>query len=116
MPPKNEEIAQLAERFHRFGLPEKQALDTARNPKIANKLTSIIENISSGGADDPSLEPKLAGLLAQWSTASSKLDGPDTAYGAKAIVDGRLASSAQLDGASLLPVRRMIREADFRSV
>lgn len=90
---------ELAQSFVGLGLPSKQAAEIARSAKASQALSSLIAGLPpEDGAKSPRFDPKTASLLAQWATAAAQLDPERRAYGSRAIIDGKLASAAQLDG------------------
>ncbi|KAH9810298.1 tRNA synthetases class I, catalytic domain-containing protein [Melampsora americana] len=95
-------LDELVIKLKKLGLPEKQAIDTARNPNLANQFIHFNQTlISTESVTD--LLPKHATLLLKWSTACvSKLKDKSVErkeYGAKKIVLNDLITTVQVDAA-----------------
>ncbi|KAA1076801.1 hypothetical protein PGT21_019545 [Puccinia graminis f. sp. tritici] len=98
-------IEGLTKKLQDLGLLEKQALDTARNVPLATQYISFIESPTASTASTP-IDKSKASLLLRWSTVVvSKLKDKSTErkqIGAQHILNGNLASPAQVDGTSNL--------------
>ncbi|KAH9810281.1 tRNA synthetases class I, catalytic domain-containing protein [Melampsora americana] len=95
-------LDELVIELKKLGLPEKQAIDTARNPNLANQFIHFNQTlISTESVTD--ILPKHATLLLKWSTACvSKLKDKSVErkeYGAKKIVLNDLITTVQVDAA-----------------
>ncbi|KAA1073629.1 hypothetical protein PGT21_019139 [Puccinia graminis f. sp. tritici] len=95
-------IEELTKKLQHLGLLEKQALDTARNVPLATQYISFIESPTASTASTP-IDKSKASLLLRWSTVVvSKLKDKSTErkqIGAQHILNGNLASPAQVDAA-----------------
>ncbi|PLW46493.1 hypothetical protein PCASD_06299 [Puccinia coronata f. sp. avenae] len=103
-------IEELTEELQALGLPEKQALDTARNVPLATQFLSFVHPppTSSSSSSSPSsssapIDKAKASLLLRWATAVvSKLKDKSEErkrVGAAHILNGNLANAAQVDAA-----------------
>lgn len=100
-------IESLTNKLTQLGLPEKQALDTARNTALATQFINFIEPTASSEDPSASIHPKIdknvSGLILRWSTGVvSKLKDKSQErknFGAHQILIGHLSSPAQVDAA-----------------
>jgi hypothetical protein len=94
-------IEGLTKKLQDLGLLEKQALDTARNVPLATQYISFIDSPTASTASSP-IDKSKASLLLRWSTlVVSKLKHQSAErkqIGAQHILNGNLASPAQVDG------------------
>jgi len=106
MPPKTtpttEEIETLAAKFETIGLNQAKAKDAAKSPKIAEPLNHIVETFN---LSERSINDKQASLLVHFAPPSSKLAGDqEREYIVDKIIDGKLKSTDQVNGGSVIPI------------
>ena len=91
------ETAAYIELFKSIGLTQAKAAEAAKSAKSAALLQRLIEEhgLTGGRIDD-----KQAGLVAALAVQSAKIGEDERGYAVNAIVDGRLKSTDQVNGAS----------------
>ena len=101
MPPKadNPETAELIELFKSIGLTQSKAAEAAKSPKSAAVLKEIIE---TNKLSEKQIEEKQAVLLASLAVQGSKLGEREREYAVEAILDGRLKTTDQVSGMSVM--------------
>ena len=101
MPPKadNPETAELIELFKSIGLTQSKAAEAAKSLKSAAVLKEIIE---TNKLSEKQIEEKQAVLLASLAVQGSKLGEREREYAVEAILDGRLKTTDQVSGMSVM--------------
>jgi glutaminyl-tRNA synthetase len=100
MPPKfdptDPEIAALISLFRNTGLSQAKAVETAKSSKNATALKEII---TTNNLADRSMDDKKLSLVSGLAVQGGKLGAAQKSYIVDAIVDGRLKSAEQVNGA-----------------
>lgn len=103
MPPKfdpnDPNVAALVALFQSVGLSQSKAVESAKSPKNAASLKDII---TSNNLVERQLDDKKLSLVSTLAVQGFKLDDERKSYVVEAIVDGRLKSSEQVNGTSLM--------------
>lgn len=110
MPPKadNPQTAELIELFKSIGLTQAKAAEAAKSPKSAAVLKEIIE---TNKLSEKQIEEKQAVLLASLAVQGSKLGEREREYAVEAILDGRLKTTDQVSGMSVMQNRSLYADA-----
>ena len=100
-PPKgtsavSSETAAYIDLFKSIGLTHAKAAEAAKSAKSAEILQGLIERYSLTGRVDE----KQAGLVAALAVQGTKIGEDERGYVVDAIIDGRLKSTDQVNGAS----------------
>jgi glutaminyl-tRNA synthetase len=90
------ETAVYIDLFKSIGLTQAKAAEAAKSAKSAALLQGLIERHSLAGRVDE----KQAGLVAALAVQGAKIGEDERGYVVDAIVDGRLKSTDQVNGAS----------------
>ena len=90
------ETAAYVDLFKSIGLTQAKAAEAAKSAKSAALLQGLIERYSLTGRVDE----KQAGLIAALAVQGAKIGEDERGYVVDAIVDGRLKSTDQVNGAS----------------
>lgn len=92
------ETAAYVDLFKSIGLTQAKAAEAAKSAKSAALLQGLIERHSLPGRVDE----KQAGLIAALAVQGAKIGEDERGYVVDAIIDGRLKSTDQVNGASPL--------------
>jgi hypothetical protein len=90
------ETAAYIDLFKSIGLTQAKAAEAAKSAKSAALLQGLIERHSLTGRVDE----KQAGLIAALAVQGTKIEEDERGYVVDAIIDGRLKSTDQVNGAS----------------
>ena len=90
------ETAAYIDLFKSIGLTQAKAAEAAKSAKSAEILQGLIERYSLTGRVDE----KQAGLVAALAVQGTKIGEDERGYVVDAIIDGRLKSTDQVNGAS----------------
>ena len=90
------ETAAYVDLFKSIGLTQAKAAEAAKSAKSAALLQGLIERHSLKGRVDE----KQAGLIAALAVQGTKIGEDERGYVVDAIIDGRLKSTDQVNGAS----------------
>lgn len=94
------ETAAYVDLFKSIGLTQAKAAEAAKSAKSAALLQGLIERHSLTGRVDE----KQAGLIAALAVQGAKIGEDERGYVVDAIIDGRLKSTDQVNGASPVSV------------
>jgi glutaminyl-tRNA synthetase len=86
--------------FKSIGLTQAKASEAAKNAKSAALLQGLIERHALTGGH---IDEKQAGLVAALAVQGAKIGEDERDYVVSAIIDGRLKSTDQVNGASRRP-------------
>jgi glutaminyl-tRNA synthetase len=86
--------------FKSIGLTQAKASEAAKNAKSAALFQSLIERHALAGGH---IDEKQAGLVAALAVQGAKIGEDERGYVVDAIIDGRLKSTDQVNGASCRP-------------
>ena len=111
-PPKGTSPAYV-DLFKSIGLSQAKASEAAKNAKSAALLQDLIERHALTGGR---IDEKQAGLVAALAVQGAKVGEDERGYVVNAIIDGRLKSTDQVNGASQHPriSRFPIRSVDIQ--
>lgn len=103
-PPKGSspETSAYIDLFKSIGLTQAKASEAAKNAKSAALLRGLIEQHALAGGR---IDEKQAGLVAALAVQGAKIGEDERGYVVRAIIDGRLKSTDQVNGASQRIVR-----------
>ena len=103
-PPKgtSPETTAYIDLFKSIGLSQAKASEASKNAKSAALLQDLIERHALTGRR---IDEKQAGLVAALAVQGAKIGEDERGYVVNAIVDGRLKSTDQVNGASQHPRR-----------
>jgi glutaminyl-tRNA synthetase len=101
------ETAAYVDLFKSIGLTQAKAAEAAKSAKSAELLQGLIERYSLTGRVDE----KQAGLVAALAVQGTKIGEDERGYVVNAIIDGRLKSTDQVNGASPSVRLRIIASA-----
>jgi hypothetical protein len=101
-PPKgtSPETAAYIDLFKSIGLSQAKASEAAKSAKSAALLQGLIERHTLTGGR---IDEKQAGLVAALAVQGAKIGEDEQGYVVHAIIDGRLKSTDQVNGASQQP-------------
>lgn len=103
-PPKGTtpETTAYIDLFKTIGLTQAKASEAAKNAKSAALLRDLIERHALTGGR---IDEKQAGLVAALAVQGARIEEDKRGYAVNAIIDGRLKSTDQVNGASQRPHR-----------
>jgi glutaminyl-tRNA synthetase len=96
-PPKGISPSAYIDLFTSIGLTHAKASEAAKNAKSAALLQDLIERHALTGGR---IDEKQAGLVAALAVQGAKIGEDERGYVVNAIIDGRLKSTDQVNGAS----------------